>query len=333
MDALDDLGGQRANLDAEQGAEKHADGEGVEHVAVDGVLADGGEAGGEDDLQDVGADGGHGGHAEDVHEHGEGDEAAADAHDGGEHADEDAAAGHDPAGEAAAAGNEVLVEGDHRRDVEVLELEGKVGHAGVGGRLFGGLHFLAAGGLQEVKEGVEAKEAEQEGVDGADEDVGDQGAVVVQALVDEAADEGAGNGADEEGQRELHGHVAELLVDRGAHDGLGEDMEQVRANGQNAFDAGGHEGGRDDEAAARADAAGDEAGGQADGDGGQEDRGGVERRRVRGLAAEHFVGVVGLGAAHDENRHCQGQEEEQLFAVFQNGRGDLKIPLGVRPGA
>ena len=61
--------------------------------------AHGRQAGGEDDLQDIGPHRGHGGDAEDIDEHGEGDEAAADAHDGGQHADDYAAQGHDHPGD------------------------------------------------------------------------------------------------------------------------------------------------------------------------------------------------------------------------------------------
>ena len=60
MHALDDLGGQSADLNTDEGAEQHADSQGVEDVAVDGVLTDGGEAGGKDDLENISADGGHG---------------------------------------------------------------------------------------------------------------------------------------------------------------------------------------------------------------------------------------------------------------------------------
>jgi hypothetical protein len=87
-DARDDLGDQRADLDADQGTEQHAHGQGVEDKAEDGVLREGAVAGGEDDLEDIGAHRGHGRDAEAVDEDREGQEAAADAHDGRGEADD-----------------------------------------------------------------------------------------------------------------------------------------------------------------------------------------------------------------------------------------------------
>ena len=67
--ALDDLGGESANLDSEEGSEQHADSQSVKHVAVDGVLAHSGKAGGEDDLENIRTHCRHGGHAKYVDEH------------------------------------------------------------------------------------------------------------------------------------------------------------------------------------------------------------------------------------------------------------------------
>ena len=188
----------------------------------------------------------------------------------------------------------------------------------------------AAGGFQEVEQGIEAQEAQQHGIDGADEHFGQQRVGIVQALVDGAAHEGTGTGAHQERDGQLDGHVAQLFVDRGAHDGLGEDVEQVRTDGQDALDARGHQGRGDDEAATGADAAGDEAGRQADGDGGQENGGGVEGRRIRAFAAQHLVGFIGFGTAHKQDGRGQGQQEQHLFAVLDDGRGDFQVPFGIR---
>ena len=106
---------------------------------------------------------------------------------------------------------------------------------------------------------------------------------------------------------------------RGAHDGLGENVKQVRAHSQNALDAHGHQGRGDDEAAARADTAGDQARGQTHGDGGQKDGGGVKGRSIRALAAEHLVVLVGFSQATGQNGHGQRQQNEQFFAVSENG--------------
>jgi hypothetical protein len=72
------------------------------------------------------------------------------------------------------------------------------------------------------------------------------------------------NGPDEENHGQGHRYIAQLAVDDAAHDGLGENVKQVRAHGQDALDAGAHQGRCDDKAAAGADAAGDQAGAQTD---------------------------------------------------------------------
>jgi hypothetical protein len=187
------------------------------------------------------ADGGHGGDTEDVDEHGEGDESAANAHQCGQDADDHAAGGHDPAGNALAAGHEVLVEGDHGGDVEVLQLDGHAGHAEALTAAVGIAAGVLTRGTQEVEQGVEAEESEQHRVDDADEHVRKQRVPVVEPFIDGAADERAADGPHQEGDSQFARDVAELFVHRGAHDGLGEDVEQVGADGQDAFDAGGHE--------------------------------------------------------------------------------------------
>ena len=122
-------------------------------------------------------------------------------------------------------------------------------------------------------------------------------------------------------------------MDGGAHDGFGKDVEKVGADSQDTFDTGGHEGRRDDEAATGTDTAGDEAGGQADSDGGQEDGRGVEGRRVRRFATQHLVGVIGFGAADDQNRHRERQQEQHLLVILKDGSGDLQIPFGICLGS
>ena len=62
---------------------------------------------------------------------------------------------------------------------------------------------------------------------------------------------GPHDGPDQKGDRQLDRDIAQFLVHHGPHDGLGEDMEEVGPHGQDALDAGGHQGRGDDEAAAR----------------------------------------------------------------------------------
>ena len=84
--------------------------------------------------------------------------------------------------------------------------------------------------------------------------------------------------------------------------------------------------GRDDEAAAGADAAGDQAGREADRDRHQEDRGRVVRRRVGGLAADQ----VGRAQRRDrQDRRHQRQQPQHLLPVLDDAHGDLVVPLRV----
>jgi hypothetical protein len=65
-------------------------------------------------------------------------------------------------------------------------------------------------------------------------------------------------------------------VNDAAHDGLGKNVKQVRAHGQDALDAGAHQGRCDDKPAAGADAAGDQAGAQPDENGNDKNAGGIK---------------------------------------------------------
>src|SRR3989339_1449057 len=70
-DAAYYLGDQGADLDADQRAQEHAHGQGVEDEAVDCILAQARITGGEDDLKDVGTHGGGRGNAQRIDEDGE----------------------------------------------------------------------------------------------------------------------------------------------------------------------------------------------------------------------------------------------------------------------
>ena len=73
----------------------------------------------EDDLQNVRTDCCRGRNAEDVNEHREGDKPAADSHDCSEHADNYSAHCDKEPGDFPPA--QVLVKGDHRRDIDLLK--------------------------------------------------------------------------------------------------------------------------------------------------------------------------------------------------------------------
>ena len=215
--------------------------------------------------------------------------AAKHADGGREKADQDAAAGDDPCGDTPSPRNDAPVEGDHGRQRDVLDAPGEAAQVVLVLLRGGVLPDLGADGAQKVRKRIKAEKAEQQRIDRADEQLGKQRIGVVQALVDGAADKGAHNGTDQEERRQAHGNVAELLVDGGAHDGLGENMEEIRADGQDALDAHGHERGRDDEAAARADTTGDQPRGDADADGRQKDGNGIESRRIGRVTAKYFM--------------------------------------------
>ena len=120
-------------------------------------------------------------------------------------------------------------------------------------------------------------------------------------------------------------------MDGCAHDGLGENVEQVSTHRQDALDAHGHERRGNDETAAGADTPGDETGGQAHCYGCQKDVCGVKGWRIGGFAAQHFVVLIGFCQATRKNGNCQRQQEKQFFAVFENGSGDFQVPFGVSP--
>jgi hypothetical protein len=74
-------------------------------------------------------------------------------------------------------------------------------------------------------------------------------------------------------------------VDDAAHDCLGKNVKQVRSHGQDALDAGAHQGRCDDKPAAGADAPGDQAGAQSDENGNDENPIGIKGRTISFLAA------------------------------------------------
>jgi hypothetical protein len=151
--------------------------------------------------------------------------------------------------------------------------------------------------------------------------------------VDQPAEGGPDDGADQEYHRQRDRDVAELAVDDAAHDGLGENVEQVGAHRENAFDARAHQRRGDDEPAAGPDAAGDQAGHQPDADRRQEDGGGIEGRAVGGLACFHRRQIVGEGNAADHRRQHEQQKHEQPPPVPKDPVGHIQLPLRVVPGA
>ncbi len=303
-------------------------------------MGHGAPARGEDDLEDVGAHGRHGGDAQDVDEDRKGEEPPADAHDARGQPHQGAARHQEHPGDPATAGHEIKVEPDDGRDLDRLQLArqapdvGALGLAAVRGGTLGGVGL--AGGparFQEVEQGVEAQEPQHDRVNRGDEGVADDRVQIVQPAVQYTAAGGADDGADQKDHRQRDRDVAELAVDDAAHDRLGEDVEQVGADRENALDARAHQRRGDDEPAARPDAAGDQAGHQTDADRGQEDRRGIEGRAVGGFASQHRRQVVGQGDAADHRRHREQQQYEEPPPVPQDPVGHLQLPLRVVPGA
>ena len=98
---------------------------------------------------------------------------------------------------------EATIQPEMRGNAQALHADGQTRQAGIG--ILGGigLHLRSACRAEIVKECVEAKEAEKKSVDGRDEKLGEQRVLVVQALVDKAADEGTGNGAHKKSNGQL----------------------------------------------------------------------------------------------------------------------------------
>src|SRR5208337_5039666 len=117
-------------------------------------------------------------------------------------------------------------------------------------------------------------------------------------------------------------------MDRGSHNRLGKDMEEVGAHRQNAFDPHTHQGRGGDKAAAGADAAGYQTRGQTDENGNQKNRSGIKGRRI-GLLASQDVGGSPGGADNAEDRQTKSQQEQQLFAILEDIEGSLDVPAGV----
>ena len=78
-------------------------------------------------------------------------------------------------------------------------------------------------------------------------------------------------------------------MDHAAHNGFGENMKKIRADGQDTFDAGAHQGRGDDETTSGANAAGYKTGAQPDQNRSQKDAGG-EKRRAVGLFTSQNIG-------------------------------------------
>src|SRR5208283_5085557 len=110
VNALHDLGGQGADLDAKQRTDQHPHGQRVEDVSINRILPNSPETGGEDDLKNIGANCRHGGNTEYIYKHGKGYESAAGAHKRGKGTHNQAACRDDEPRNSLAARDEILIE-------------------------------------------------------------------------------------------------------------------------------------------------------------------------------------------------------------------------------
>ncbi|VTR64830.1 hypothetical protein DESC_260108 [Desulfosarcina cetonica] len=177
-DARHHLGDHGADLDAKQGTQQHAHGQGIEDEPIDGILGDGSITRGENDLKDVGAHRGHGGDAQHVDEDGEGEKSAAHAHDTGRQPHQCAGKDQEYPGDASAARGEVKIEFYHGGDIHPLQLTRQTAQVGafrlatVGPAAL----ILATGhgflGLEKIIHGVKSEETQHQCIDRGDEGVG-----------------------------------------------------------------------------------------------------------------------------------------------------------------
>ena len=117
-----------------------------------------------------------------------------------------------------------------------------------------------------------------------------------------------------------------------AHDGLGENVEEVCAYGQDALDSCAHQGRGDDEPAARADTSGYESRTHADEDGNTENIHAVIGWAVGFLAADggrqRLPDFVGESPASQNDREQQQSQKPDPFPVAQNDPCVLYLPPG-----
>lgn len=191
--------------------------------------------------------------------------------------------------------------------------------------------------FEEICEGVNPQEPQENHVDNADEGVTKQGIDFIKGSVDDPTEGHAHPRAHKKPNGQGHGHVAQLLVHGGLHDGLGKDMKKIRPDCQNAFDAGTHESGCNDKAASGPDASRDQAGTQPDQNGNKKNPGIIESRRVGFLAAQHARQsatrrIRRKGHRKKEGRKGHQTQDQQSFSAAHDGQRRLVFPSRVRLG-
>ena len=227
-----------------------------------------------------------------------------------------------------------MVEADHGRNVHALKATGQVAQI----RAFAavGAAVLAVGrsgfsGPKIIGHGVDSEKTEHQGVDGGDEGIAQDRIDLVEDAIDQAAGRGPENGSQQKDGGQGNRNIAQLAVNDAAHDGLGENVEQIGPHGQNPLDAGTHQGRGDDEPAAGADAAGDQAGAEPDENGNDKDAGAVKSRAI-GLFPPQQLGKgvahgVGKGDAAQQDRKHQKPENQQTFPTRQDLTCVFDFPL------
>jgi len=177
-----------------------------------------------------------------------------------------------------------------------------------------------------IEQGIDAQETQQDHVDDVDEGIAQHGVLLVERTVDDSSAGRADDGPDEEGEGEFDRDVAQLLVDRRPHDGLGENVKQVGAHGEDSLDARAHESRRGDESPARSDATGDQPCAESHQDGNHEDEGRVVGRRIGFLASQHLRQVVGEDRPQRQDGDQHQQQCQAPIPAAQDVAGNPDFP-------
>lgn len=88
---------------------------------------------------------------------------------------------------------------------------------------------------QKIGHGVDAQKSQQEDVYQTDKQIAHYRVKFVDRPINSSSEHDPGNRADQEGEGQLDRDIAQFAVHRGPHNSLGEDMEEIGANGENPF--------------------------------------------------------------------------------------------------
>ena len=195
----------------------------------------------------------------------------------------------------------------------------------------GGIYTLTGSSrLEKVGHRVDTQEPQHKGIDGRDKCVTEYWIDLVKDAVDQPSQRRSDNSPYQENNRQGDRDVPQLSVDHASHDCLGKNVEKVCSHGQNTFDAGTHEGRRDDKPPAGADATGNQASAKTNKYGYNKNSGAVKGGTVCLLAAQQFRQGRGnlIGKRNPPPNYWNGKQTkyDQPFSVSQNGIAYINLP-------